>query len=242
MARQTYWSAGRTYNATGKYKTKKQLKKRVFAKKRGNVRAKTAISSGLGFPRRMTMTHRYAHVGTLATGVGGALATINFRANSMYDPDQTFIGHQPMYFDQMTALYDHWTVIGSKITVTFAQLGSGATDRYPAVVGIFLNDDSSNPGATNAILENSFTNRQSFTTNGGNPRSVTCKYSAKKIWGGSILGNPNLQGSATTNPAEETFFTIFADSTAGVGTVNFQYVVQIDYIAVWTELKDIASS
>jgi len=190
----------------------------------------------------MMVTHRYAHIGTASTGLNGALATFNFRANSMYDPDQTFIGHQPMYFDQMSALYNHWVVIGSKITITLSQLGTGATDRNPSVVGIYLNDDIGNPGSTIAILENSFTKRTSFTMNGGDTKTISCKFSAKKIFGGSILGNPSLQGTASNNPTEETYFTLFMDSTSGVNAVNYQYVVRIDYIAIWTELKDIGSS
>lgn len=219
------------------FKTKRAVKRRRL---RGRtVKNRTLVQSGLGFPKKMMVTHRYAHVGTTATGVSGALAVLNFRANSMFDPDQTFLGHQPMYFDQMSALYNHWVVIGSKITITMSQMGSGATDRFPSVVGIYLNDDTVTPGNTVAILENSFTRRSAFTMNAGDTKTITCKYSAKKVFGGSILGNPNLQGTATTNPAEESFFTLFMDSTSGVTTVNFQYVVRIDYIAIWTELKDL---
>jgi len=71
------------------------------------------VRVGRGFPKQMTMTHVYEDVITL-TSVGGIIQTYLFSANGMYDPNITATGHQPYYFDQMTALYNHYTVIGSK--------------------------------------------------------------------------------------------------------------------------------
>ena len=36
----------------------------------------------------------------------------------MFHPDKSSVGHQPMYFDQLQAIYDHFTVINSRIKVT----------------------------------------------------------------------------------------------------------------------------
>lgn len=222
---------------------KRTSRKKVARKK--NTRLRTSVSTGLGFPRRLTQTHRYAQTGIIQGGASGAMATYNFRCNGMFDPDATGAGHQPMYFDQLTALYDHYCVIGAKIRVTFCIAESTPTvtqTRMPITVGVFINDDTTTTPGINGVLENSTHKAKSFTLNDGSPKTVTCKWSAKKTFGGSVLGNSNMQGTATVNPAEEQFFTLFTDSAAVVEAIDVFYRVQIDYIAVWTELKDIASS
>ncbi len=47
------------------------------------------------------------------------LAYTNFRANSLYDPDATGIGHQPLFFDQLSALYAHYRVTALRYSVKF---------------------------------------------------------------------------------------------------------------------------
>lgn len=41
-----------------------------------------------------------------------------FSANGCYDPDTTGLGHQPMYFDNYSAVYNQYRVLKSEITVT----------------------------------------------------------------------------------------------------------------------------
>lgn len=61
-----------------------------------------------------------------STGIGyfgKSLAAVTnnsflFRGNGLFDPDVQVGGQQPMGFDQWAALYRHYRVIGSKITVT----------------------------------------------------------------------------------------------------------------------------
>lgn len=234
----------RAWRARAAKRVKRMFRRKKRVQKR-NTRLRTKVSTGLGFPRRLTQTHRYAQTGVIQGGSSGAMVTYNFRCNGMFDPDASGGGHQPMYFDQMTALYDHYTVIGAKITVIFAIAESTPTvtqTRMPITVGVFINDDTTTTPGINGVLENATNSASSFTLNDGSPRRLVKKWSAKKTFGGSILGNSNLTGTATVNPAEEQFFTLFTDSSAVVEAIDVFYRVQIDYIAVWTELKDIAGS
>lgn len=159
-----------------------------------------------------------------------------FRANSLYDPDFSGAGHQPMYFDEMSAIYNHWTVIGSKITATFVprEQGDGA-----AHVGIFCDDDLTVPTTVPELLEQLGTRCNTMGFLGVIPKTVTAKYSAKKEYGGSILANNSLQGSIANNPVEDSYFNVFAFSTnSSGGDFRVDVLVKIDYIAVWREQKD----
>lgn len=67
------------------------------------------------------------------------------------------------------------------------------------------------------------------------------KWSARKYFGGSVMANVNLQGTSAANPTENSGFTLCAQTVDGT-TDSIGYSIDIEYLAVWTEIKDIASS
>lgn len=196
------------------------------------------VRTGKGFPKKIMMTHTYCDIINRNTGAAGVLSTYQFRANGMFDPDITGTGHQPYYFDQLAAVYNHYTVVGSRIKVRLTK-NDGANSVLTC--GIFINDDSTvTPGLTGLLEHPSSVH----TTLGlSDQQTVLTKYwSAKKTFGGSVLSNDDLQGTVATDPTEQIVFTIFLDSTASATQTSANLDVEIEYIAVWDELKDIASS
>ena len=152
-----------------------------------------------------------------------------------------------MYFDQMTALYDHFTVIGSKIKITIIRTAQNANDVFPMYFVLFLNDDTTvaNSTITNIAEANGArivmcapSQQQNF-----HPVStvLTQKFSSKKTYGNSTLNNANIQGSAVTDPSEQTYFTL-AYQHPGGAEASFEALAEIDYIAVWNEVKDVLAS
>ncbi|WP_445779180.1 hypothetical protein, partial [Shewanella sp.] len=67
-------------------------------------------------PARVITRHAYVD-GRNLTNSSGALASWQFRLNSMYDPDYTAAGHQPMGFDQVSQNYGRYLVHKVKITI-----------------------------------------------------------------------------------------------------------------------------
>jgi len=194
---------------------------------------------GMGFPQRLTMRHRYVErVGLTSTT--GSRAIYNFIANGMFDPNSTGTGHQPHYFDNLTAIYDHYTVIGSIIKVQ--ALKTSATE-VGGTFGIIQNDDTTvTPGAAVELCEQPSAVWTTIAGNTVTPVSLTSKYSVKKTFGGSILGNDDLQGTSTANPSEVTVFSIFWEAYDQLSTTSLNLLVTIEYVAVWDELRDTAAS
>lgn len=199
----------------------------------------TNIVMGKGFPKRVCFTHKYSGSFNL-TSTSGTMSNVIFRANGMYDPDVTFAGHQPMYFDQLSALYDHFLVIGSKITYT---LTPSAATSAPSRIVAHVNDDTSIIGTSiDQVAENSLSKVMKILPAVNN--SVTklrLSWSAKKYFGGSVLANTELQGSGTADPTEQSFFILSAQAD-GAATITFACTAEVEYIAIWKELKDIAQS
>lgn len=199
----------------------------------------TSVNLGLGFPKRIVCTHKYVGFRDL-TSTSGVVGTYRFAANGMFDPDHTGVGHQPMYFDNLSAIYDHFTVIGSKIVVKVVPKTATAG---PGAVAIFVNDDTST-NITNvgtAVEQSSGTTALLLPVGQSTPLVLTKTWSAKKTFGGSVLGNDNLQGNSAADPSEGQFFDIcYQDLTTSPTTSTVQLWVEIQYTAVWDELRDLA--
>lgn len=97
-----------------KYRTRSRsaaAKKRRFGKKRWNKRSKaTTVNRGLTpiAPRFITKLKYVGESGMTSTSSTPAL--YQFNLNSLYDPDRTGTGHQPIGYDQLSGLYDRYRV------------------------------------------------------------------------------------------------------------------------------------
>jgi len=96
-----------------------------------------------GFPDRLRTNLVYGDVLTL-TSTAGARAVNTFRLNSLFDPDYTQTGHQPQWYDQYTAIYGQYRVLGAKIRATFVPQvnATGETLTGPLMVGVTTSNDS----------------------------------------------------------------------------------------------------
>lgn len=231
-----------------RYTTKKKTRKTAHkftggARRSSSVTVpKTMVDLGKGFPKKITMTHKYFENVNI-NSVGGALATYAFSTNGMYDPVVAIGGHQPMYFDQLAALYARYVVIGAKISVKF--LNADANTGLIAC-GIVIDDDYV-LGATNfnELNEQTQATRPKYIAyNATTPVTQVSKWSARKFFASSqnIIGNSNLGAAPTSNPSQQSFFVLYAQCIDLASTVTVFAEVSIEYIAVWTELKDVTQS
>ena len=147
-------------------------------------------------------------------------------------------GHQPLYFDQVAAIYQHYTVMKARMKVTIVP---NTVDAY--VSGILIDDDLT-PAITtldgmveqpSAVLKTSQRDAEVVT--------IYKNWDVKSAFTTNPLANPNLQGDAAANPVETQAFIIFnrpVDQT--VVSMQFNLYVSIEYDAVWTELRTMTMS
>jgi len=225
---------------------KKRYVKRKFVKRKTARRStkmryfRTPQVTGgvVGFPKQMKFKHKYCET-ISQSGAAGTVARYQFSCNNLFDPNTSGTGAQPMYYDQVCAIYNHWCVIGSKIKVNISS-GSGAT--YPIIAGLYIEDDTTVPTNYQQIMSNSTTSWKSIGADWGNNYIVSKKWSAKKAFGGSIIGNPVLQGVPTAGPSEQQYFTIFGYAADLASAVAYYATVEIEYIVLFFELKDVSMS
>lgn len=229
-------------NVRRAYRRKKYARKSVARsrKRRANVRVqKTNVILGDGLPKRIMVRQHY--IGSYKfTSTTGVPAVYKFATNGLYDPDVSGGGHQPYYFDQLAALYNHYTVIGSKITVTITP---DTASTLGVVAGVYINDDTTTtPVSLTDFLETNQSRWKMTVPQQGKSTVFINKWSAKKTFGGSVLANDDLKGTSSSNPAETSVFNFFLSAADTASTVAVDAIVRIDYIVEWSELKDIASS
>lgn len=220
-------------------KPKKSLKVRV---PRAPV-FKSSVNIGRGMPKKMTMTHKYSERNNLTntTGAPSSIAVAEFYCNNMFRVNKTSGSvHQPLYFDQMMLIYNTFTVIGSKIKVTFI---SGTQGRS-CIVGMFVNDKVTAiaPTVTSTMVEQTGAKAGLVLADNSSKVVRTYTWSAKKRIGGSILGNDELHGSNTASPIELNTYALFSQDFGKTTGTIVDYMVEIEYIAVWSGLRDVTGS
>lgn len=221
-------------------------KRRVTRKRTRRTRRKPLPRC---FPKSMTSILKYVQTVTLNANNSGAAAQHNFRANSIFDPDLTGTGTQPMGRDQFELLYDHYTVIGSRMKVQF-YTQAGGTQNVAMWCGGFVQDAASSfsslphlleqPGAKGNLL-------MTGTYEGRKSTKLQLNYSPKKMFKlgkGSIVSNPRICTSMGSNPDEDAIFTLIAVQPDGssVDPVPITALVEIEYIVTFTEKRVMSRS
>lgn len=217
-------------------KAKRARKESTSTARKNRKNYSTSLGfSAVGFPKLMKLTHRYCENVQIST-TNGSFGTYLFSCNGMFDPNITGTGHQPVYFDNMAALYDHYTVIGSRIKVTVSAV-DGSGNGFPAYLCVGKDDDTSVASTFLALTEQNPADFKMVAFQGNEPVTMTSTWSAKATFGGSVLGNDNLQGTGSANPTEQTYYVIGIQPTNTVSTALWAVFVEIEYTAIWDELK-----
>jgi len=167
----------------------------------------------------------------------GAYTQYIWSCNGIYDPQTTGAGHQPRGFDQMTALYNHYTVLRSRMVVTFCS--NSALAKYRAC--LFTDDDASSNVTTVDFGAERKGAKYTQWDIINSPKPIRHSYDARSVFGGDPVSDPNLQGSISVNPPEG-FFYVLGVEDLDLNTSTIHAVVRIEYDVLWDELKSFSPS
>jgi len=206
-------------------KAKKYKKKRAYSRSE-LVRYGSGISKGL--PQGQYVVMKYSTNLNLVDAVTGLDFHV-FRGNSIFDPDFTGVGHQPLGHDQWAQLYRQYQVNWATIDILFAdQLVASATTR-PSLVGVYASTSSAGPTSTDTLPEFPISRHQYLGTIEAGPQRLSLKCST-----GDIVGDPmnkfdkNYTATFGASPVSEWFFTVVANSES-LTNVNLDARITITY-------------
>lgn len=226
-------------------------RKRTFRKKPYTKRARRPYRSIIkrnrfagvpsGMPKQRRAFLRYCEQINI-TSTAGALATNVFRANGVFDPNHTGIGHQPMGFDQWAGLFNHYIVVGSKISI--AMTSADTSNTNPSVFGVYLTDSTTVPYTDWTEFKEAKKGSQR-TVQGGRTSTPRCgtKFSAKKFYNVTDIKDnvARLGASITATPSEQALYCVYYQ-LINLQTITQSFTVTIDYIVDFSEPRDLAQS
>jgi len=158
------------------------------------------------FPPMQRAILRYVDDVSLNAGQGGVSQKL-FRANSIYDPDASGVGHQPYGHDQYQSIYNHYRV--DKVIITASSGSTGSNN----IMGIGIQSDATLEASATTVRERKGTTFATLSSY-AQPAKLTSVWTRKSTFPVDADGYTAQFG---TNPTEEVFFNVFA---CGNGTVD----------------------
>lgn len=166
----------------------------------------------------------------------GTAGTYAFRANSIYDPDLSGAGHQPMGRDVWASLYNHYLVLSARITVTFTPtVTSGVAFQ---TVGIILHEDGtlSSSALAQCCEQGKSTYRTYYPALGFNSVSLSHTFDARRWFGIQSIEAAiyNIGAAVNTSPADTAAFVLFGGSFTSA-TSGINVAVTLTQTVLFTE-------
>ena len=228
----------------GKNQHRNRGKNRLYNTRRAPNPKMTSLSlkRGIGFPDRYTTTLSYSTYVKLDTASSGLPVKYVFRGNSLHDPDFTGTGQQPGYYDALAALYAHWMVWGSKITVHI--INSEAVGTNPANLICVLPARTATASATVNLSTEQPRARYRFIRDGSdNVSKIVNSARTKQMLPSSANGwNQEATGIIGSNPADTWMWIIHANSANASAECVMELQVNIKFYCTWYERQQIPQS
>lgn len=209
-------------------------------------RSKFTKTSGSGLNRsvfgdKKLFKTRYVETQvSIDPGLAGFPASVVYNVMSLYDPNFSGTGHQPIGFDQIMPLYQHYTVIGVRARVTLTNMDTS----YAQTCILHIQPGGSPITNIPEIIENG---RNRYVVlpplgTGGSTKTMTMNFSARKFFGRKVLSDDIFRGTATTSPPEGAYLHVTVAPQNANDTTAVRATIHLEFISILTEPKVLASS
>lgn len=161
-----------------------------------------------------------------------------YSINSLFDPDQTATGHQPLGFDEWASFYARYEVKASRIRVRIHNVHNAnamETVVYPSQASVPVTTLST-------TIEQPYSRRVATAgTNSKMTGFMTNYIGVKKLMGRNI-DSVNFTASTTANPAHQVYWVIYTSSLDGSTNVDMILEVDILYYCRFYQRNSLESS
>lgn len=224
------------------HRRRKPVKKtrRNFRRNRRNYVSKVYR---MPFARSTITTLRYVQRIELDPGALGTTDWHTFRMNSIFDPDYTSTGHQPMGHDQYATLYHRYLVLGAKMTVQFVTTGT-TVGTGGNIVGLRFDKDATASADIIDTIEHSDTKYRVLSSSESSAGKVTItqNFSTKKFFAVKRYDQDH-SAIMSNNPARLAYCHMFCGPLeTGIDTSKVACLVTINYLVKFSEPIDLTGS
>lgn len=180
------------------------MAKKTYKRKRNGYK-KYKLSQPV--PNTMTTTLVYeSNYSTELTSILN-LSHYSYRLSSIFDPDYTSVGHQPLGFDQWANFYERYVVKGAIAYITAND--TNAAGNSMIALSATMSEDNGPSNQIQAVREQPNTKVAILGQRHVAPNTVVCKYSPRKLFGyKNIEDADELISDMNTNPDKNAFLHI----------------------------------
>ncbi len=169
------------------------------------------------------------------TGVG---QTHILSMNSLFDPNTTGVGTQPLGFDQYAALYGHYQVMGCRLKVRAINNSTTVNSliaMYPStsLTGSLFAEASEQKYAKQRYLNNS---------QGGNNMAILSTYSSPKKMIGRVTDSVNYTAVTSANPANQVYWVISTAPVDNVSNNDIFLIINMTFYAKFWKRNQLTTS
>lgn len=171
----------------------------------------------------------YFYNGTLTEAAAGLGIFYTFAINSVFDPDFTGGGLQPLGLDQYAQFYGRYRVTSSRAIVEFSsRTGS------PIIVGAYFSPQSTLPAAPNSwpVVNKSAVSKLIAANSGGlSTASFQMRQALPDLFGvtrSEFLNEMDFAALNTNSPVRQGYLHVFTIGRAGVSVTDFAIRLYFD--------------
>jgi hypothetical protein len=153
-----------------------------------------------------------------------------YRLNSIFDPDGTGVGHQPLYHDQLANIYQAYRVHGAKVIVNISNASVSA--NIQTHIAFFpVRDDLTTPSSIDQAVEQ-WRCRSVILPTDGTSVTFAQYYDCAKIQQVSKLrykSSDDFMAGMGANPTRDTNWHMLVQSRDQSSSVTVNYTIEIIY-------------
>lgn len=228
--------------AKKRYQKKRPYKKtgrKTYKKRSKYQKPSTTIIRTPGISDRCFVKLNY--VDSFIANPGTVYDRKAFYANSLFGPEGSLAGHQPMYFDQYATLYARYRVLGCSIRVDAINRSGSQALEYC----IWPNTGNSSITSIAKMLEQGYAKSIKFVPIAQRVASVAKGYcSTRKCLGltKAQMAEKDYSASVGSAPTEIWYWNILFNSADGIDLVNASYRVKLVYYCEFYERVEMSQS
>lgn len=175
------------------------------------------------------------------TSSGNGIAKYIYSLNAPYDPDVTSTGHQPYFFDNYSAVYSRYVVLGSKLTAKFSPVSNTIATSQPSgpmVIGLINDSTTTIPSNIETLCEASRSKSDflNIATGGNNVKTITQTYSPAHSLG-TDHEDDQVQALVSTTPSKNYYCHVFMAESGLATSSSCNVKVDIEYTVRFFQAK-----
>lgn len=203
-------------------------------------------------PQKLLGKFKYTDYAVISTGAGTNFYELIFKANSLFDPHLSggTRNGQPLFYDQLSALYRRYRVNGCKIDVSFISSSSSASTGGVQMIvhanSIATADTVTYADDPNTLMEQNNTIAKVCSALGTGPQPLRMKmYRNRKTMFPLTFNDSNQSAAVTADPSTLWYYHVslfdLAHDTVG-GSVNCIVNVKLTMYCEMSRIDDTAAS